>query len=131
MIGVIIATHNGLSESFVKTTNMFIDQPENLSFIELHPSQNLDEYSGILEKVYNDSNSGKGVLFLTDLFGGTPSNKVYELMFAYNDIECVTGVNLGMIMEVLFLSKDNDISLSELATRAANIGKSSIVKLER
>lgn len=131
LVGIVVVTHGTFAKSIVETTKMFISNLKFIQFVELHPSQNMEEFKSKIESSYTSVNNGKGVLLLTDLFGGTPTNKVFELMYEYSDIECVTGVNLGMLLEVLFLRNNEDIDLADLAEKAVMSGQSGIVKIER
>ena len=131
LVGIVVVTHGTFGKSIIETTKMFIKDLKSIQFVELHPSQNMEEFKSDIKRSYTSVNNGKGVLFLTDLFGGTPTNKVFELMYEYSDIECITGVNLGMLLEVLFLRNSDDINLYELAEKAVMSGQSGIIKIER
>lgn len=128
MIGVVVVTHGNLSKSIVDTAKMFHSEFENVEYLMLKPSSNLDEYEKMIYESYHRVNQGEGVLFLADLFGGTPANKVLKLILNKEDIHCVTGLNLGMFLEVV-LSRKN-MKLNELTDLALEAGIVGIKKLE-
>lgn len=129
IIGVVVATHGELANAILKTVKMFYSDLENVESVCLESSTNLDEFEKNMLDSYQRVNSGSGVLFLTDLFGGTPANKAMQLVLSENDVECVTGLNLGMLLEVL-LSRTTK-NLKDLATLAVSSGSVGIEHLKR
>ena len=119
-MNIIVATHNNLAESFVKTAKMIIGE------VNTHKvyTAGIYEETGIecLEKeiceIKNklDDNS---VLVLTDLFGASPFNVCLRILKDFN-VRIVTGINLPMLIEVLMSGKDS--SLEDLVEISANNG---------
>jgi PTS system, mannose/fructose/sorbose family, IIA component len=127
MIGIIIATHGKFSEELLKSSEMIFGSQTNVATVTFKPGEGtenlVDKYNTLIDEL--DCNDG--VLFMVDLFGGSPFNAASMLALRHDKIEILTGVNLPMLLEV-FASKDFS-SLSELVTLAQNAGKDSIKQL--
>jgi len=124
MIGIIILTHGSLGVELLKTAEMIIGKQDKVDILSVQSGSSLSELATRLdflkEKYKND-----GLLILTDMFGGSPSN----IAMAYLDdknIEVVTGVNLPMIIKAFSIRKDIT-SPQELAKFASNTAKDSII----
>lgn len=127
MIGIIIATHGKFSEELLKSSEMIFGSQTNVATVTFKPGEGtenlVDKYNTLIDEL--DCNDG--VLFMVDLFGGSPFNAASMLALSHDKMEILTGVNLPMLLEV-FASKDFS-SLSELVTLAQNVGKDSIRQL--
>lgn len=124
MISVIIGTHGVFSEEILKSAEMIFGTQENIGSITFKPGEGIDslveKYSSLIEEL--DCNDG--VLFMVDLYGGSPFNAASIIAMKNNNMEIVTGVNLPMILEVLGC---RDFStMSELLAIAENSGKEAI-----
>jgi PTS system mannose-specific IIA component/PTS system mannose-specific IIB component len=124
MISVIIGTHGIFSEEILKSAEMIFGAQENVGSVTFKPGEGIDglveKYNNLIEKL----DCKDGVLFMVDLFGGSPFNAASILAMKNDNMEIVTGVNLPMILEVLG-SRDFS-SLSELLNIAENSGKDAI-----
>lgn len=124
MISVIIGTHGVFSEEILKSAEMIFGTQENIGSITFKPGEGIDslveKYSSLIEEL--DCNDG--VLFMVDLYGGSPFNAASIIAMKNNNMEIVTGVNLPMILEVLG-SRDFS-TMSELLAIAENSGKEAI-----
>ena len=129
MIGIIIATHGELSSGMLKTANLFIKDLENVVTVSLTENLGPDKFIKKLEKAIDEVDQGQGVLIMTDLFGGTPANSSWEIISKSSNVQCITGINLGMILEVL-LQRDGEKTLTELVMSAKEAGVNSIKVLE-
>lgn len=129
MIAVIIGTHGIFSEEILKSAEMIFGVQENVGSVTFQPGEGIDalveKYNSLIEKM----NSTDGVLFMVDLFGGSPFNAASIIAMKHENMEIVTGVNLPMILEVLG-SRDFS-SVSELLSIAENSGKEAIRTLSK
>lgn len=129
MISVIIGTHGMFSEEILKSTEMIFGTQENISAVTFKPGEGIEDlvekYNTLIEKL----DSTDGVLFMVDLFGGSPFNAASLIAMKHENMEIVTGVNLPMILEVLG-SRDFS-NVSELLTIAENSGKEAIKVLTK
>jgi len=128
MIGIVVITHGQLSKSMIETVKIFNNNLANVGYLSLEVGSEVDSFEKSIIDLYDRHNEGEGVLFLTDIFGGTPSNIVWKLQMNNYNLECVTGLNLGMVLEVLMARQSND--LFDLATIALEAGIEGIKKLE-
>ena len=123
MIGVLIVTHFRLAEEFLQAVTLILGAAENFRAIGLDPAMTPDDMRSLIEKSLRDVDQGEGVLVLTDMFGGTPSNLC--LSFLEEDrVEVVTGLNLPMLVKVGRVK--SQASLHEVAEIARDYGRRNI-----
>jgi mannose PTS system EIIA component len=124
MIGLIIATHSGLADEFVKACEMIIGPLKNARAVGICQDDNVDEIrSGIARAIEEVGRDGDGVIIMTDMFGGTPANIGLSFLEPQK-IEVLTGVNLPMILK--FFNSQEGLPLSELAAMLKAYGRQSI-----
>lgn len=99
MIGLVLVTHGRLAFEFITAMEHVVGPQKSIAAIGIGPHDDMeirrDEISELIMKVDN----GKGVIVLTDLFGGTPSNLAISLM-QKNKIEVIAGINLPMLIRL-------------------------------
>jgi len=123
MIGIVIVTHGNIAEELIKTAEMITGKREGVIGVPTDPSKSVDEIKKEIEMAIKKVDTGDGVLILTDMFGGTPSN--ISLSFLKDEkIEVVTGVNLPMLLK-LFTSRENK-NISQLAEFIKTYGQRNI-----
>ena len=127
MIGIIIAAHGKFSEELLKSSEMIFGSQTNVAAVTFIPGEGTENLVDKYNTLINELDCTDGVLYMVDLFGGSPFNAASMLALSSDNMEIVTGVNLPMLLEV-FGSKDFS-SLSELVTIAQNAGKDSIRQL--
>lgn len=120
MIGILLLTHGPLGKSLIETLEGIVEPQEQISFISIYPSDDAQTIRDNLYKVIDDLNSGSGVVVLTDMFGGTPSNLAMSVL-GTKPIEVIAGVNLPMLIKLI---EDRKVySLQESAQRAFEAGR--------
>ena len=129
MIGMLIVTHCDLGKEFLNAAEFIvgrIDAADNISIIQTSESKALRD---TIEKKIADLDQGQGVLILTDMFGGTPSN--ISLSFLSEErVEVLTGVNLPMVIAIVQNRENMNLkSVAEKAKEAGNMGISLAGKL--
>ena len=124
MISVIISTHGMFSEEILKSAEMIFGNQENVGTVTFKPGEGVDNLIEKYNKLINELDCTDGVLFMVDLFGGSPFNAASIIAMKHDNMEIVAGVNLPMILETLG-SRDFS-SLSELLAIAENSGKEAI-----
>lgn len=108
MIGLVLVTHGNLAKEFVSAMQHVVGPQEQVDTVCIEPNDDMEmRRSEILSKV-NETNSGNGVILLTDMFGGTPSNLAISMMDRAN-VEILAGINLPMLIKIATLRKDNDM----------------------
>jgi len=109
MIGIVIVTHRQLGDALIDTAGFILAAtPENVVSVSIDMNENADKLrekiSGGIKKV----NQKEGVLILTDMFGGTPSNLSYSFL-EEGRIEVISGVNLPILIKAINSRKDMDL----------------------
>ncbi len=108
MIGIIIITHGLLGEEFVKVTEHIMGPQEQMLAFRIGPDDDVETRRDELLAAINILNSGEGVVILTDMFGGTPSNIALSLMGKAN-IEIIAGFNLPLLVKLLSVRKTKSL----------------------
>lgn len=120
MIGVILVAHGALAEEFLSAMQYIVGPQKQIATVSIFPKDDIQKRrEEILAKV-NLVNDGSGVVILTDMFGGTPSNLSISLLEKEN-IEVVAGLNLPMLIKLAGLR--SSCSLKEAADAAEEAGK--------
>ena len=99
MIGLVLVTHGLLAKEFVVAMEHVVGPQEAIQPICIGPEDDMDLRRKDIAKAIADVDRGKGVIVLTDLFGGTPSNLAISLMKP-GEIEVIAGVNLPMLIRL-------------------------------
>ena len=120
MIGLILVTHGHLADEFLTAMQHVVGKQEQIGTVCIGPEDDMEfRRNEIVQKV-KQVDSGKGVIVLTDMFGGTPSNLAISIMDKAN-VEIIAGVNLPMLIKLASLRKDT--SLKEAVIGAQDAGK--------
>ena len=123
MIGVLIVTHKELAEALVSVMDLILGRQEGLVALSLDPAAPPEAARKEIKRAVAQLNNGDGVLILTDMLGGTPSN--LSLAFLQEGkVEVVTGVNLPMLMKLAGLRQSK--SLPEVALALKQSGQAGI-----
>jgi PTS system mannose-specific IIA component len=123
MIGLLVITHCQLAKEFLEAAEFIVGAIDAVEHVSIDASKDSKKLLEIIEKKMDALDQGQGVLVLTDMFGGTPSN--LALSFLDRDsIEVVTGINLPMVIAVANSREGH--SLSEVAQMAKTAGRRSI-----
>jgi mannose PTS system EIIA component len=123
MVGLLIITHCRLGKELLGAAEFILGSIAAADYVLIETSEDSDTVREIIAKKIQSLNRGRGVLVLTDMFGGTPSN--LALSFLQQDVvEVVTGVNLPMVIAVAQNRGKNN--LAQIAEIAKNAGYRSI-----
>ncbi len=124
MIGIVIATHSQLGDALIDTAEFIIgNRPETTVSVSINLNENVDKLRQKIVEGIKKVDQREGVLILTDMFGGTPSNLSYSFL-EEGRVEVISGVNLPMLIKAVEARKK--IQLSELAVELEAFGKKSI-----
>ena len=105
MVGILLVTHYGLGESLAECAAHVLGRPlPQLRYLPVYRSDDPDVVLGRAQALVDELNTGAGVLVLSDIYGGTPSNVAYRLVRA-GQVEAVAGVNLPMLVRTLNYSE--------------------------
>jgi len=121
--GVVIVTHYGLGDEFLQALRLIIPDAPTFRAVAIDPSQSVDEMRAAILEALRSVDGDAGVLILTDMFGGTPSNVSLSFLDEHH-VEVVTGVNLPMLIKLATLQEDKP--LDELANFIKEYGQRNI-----
>jgi PTS system mannose-specific IIA component len=99
MIGLVLVTHGRLATEFVVAMEHVVGPQRAIETICIGPDDDMELRRADIAKAIADVDGGRGVIVLTDLFGGTPSNLAISLMHPGN-IEVIAGINLPMLIRL-------------------------------
>ena len=99
MIGLVLVTHGRLAEQFVTAMEHVVGKQERVASICIEADDDMESRRDDIARAIADVDDGNGVILLTDLFGGTPSNLAISLMEA-GRIEVIAGINLPMLIRL-------------------------------
>jgi mannose PTS system EIIA component len=99
MIGVLITTHGELGNELIKAAELIKGEMKGVLHISVDQTKGLEDIRKEIAGAIKKLDQGRGVLILTDLFGGTPSNVSLSFM-KEGKVEVVTGVNLPMLLKL-------------------------------
>lgn len=116
MVGIVLASHGDLAQGIKQTASMvFGDQPDVVS-VSLQPSMGPDDLRAEIEKEVATLSDQEQVLFLVDLWGGTPFNQINGLLDGHPTWVAVTGMNLPMVITAYTLRMNPEATAHEIAT---------------
>ncbi len=118
MIGLILVTHGNLAVEFVHAMEHVVGPQEAIATVCIGPNDDMEERREEIASAIQTVNSGEGVIILTDLFGGTPSNLAISLLDA-GRVEVIAGINLPMLIRLAGARKTKDVVSAALAARDA------------
>ena len=122
-IGVVLVTHTGLAAEFLRAVDLIVPDAPKFYAVAIDPAQGVDAMRATIEAALTAAENGGGVLVLTDMFGGTPSN--ISLSFLENrEVEVVTGVNLPMLIKLVEVR--GEAKLADAVKAARDAGQSYI-----
>ena len=120
MIGLVIITHGQLAKGFIEALEHVVGPRENIRAICIYPEDNIDKQRETILETAKEVDSGEGVIFLTDLFGGTPSNLAISAL-GMKSIEVIAGINLPMLIRLARLPEGT--SLKEAIAQGQEAGR--------
>ena len=127
MIGIVILGHAAYPSGLKSAIELLVGNPENFEALGLYQGESPDEYKSKISLLIDQVDDGDGVLGLVDLFGGTPSNTIAQIVSLNKNIQAITGANLPMAIHAIF-SRD-EMTNKELAAEVKDIGGSSVVNI--
>lgn len=129
MTGLVVVSHGALASELVKVTELILGPQESLIAVNLAPDEEIDAMKGRIGKAIKDVQKGQGVVVLTDMFGGTPSNLSLTFL-EEGKVEILSGFNLPMLLKLAsgrtVETGDAPKSLPELARLSAEHGRANI-----
>lgn len=109
MIGLVIVTHGRLAEEFVSAMEHVVGPQKLVEAVCIGPDDNMENRRQDIIKAVAAAEMGDGVIVLTDMFGGTPSNLAISILEEAN-IEVIAGVNLPLLVKLASVRKSSDMA---------------------
>lgn len=111
MIGLVLVTHGKLAEEFRNALEHVVGPQQCLETVSIGPEDDMDQRRMDIIEAVSKAEDGQGVIILTDMFGGTPSNLSISVMDG-GRIEVIAGVNLPMLIKLASIRTDGDMEKS-------------------
>jgi PTS system mannose-specific IIA component len=108
MIGVVVVTHGQLATELVNAAETIVGQLRRFAAVSIGWHEDTEDARTEIQQAIARVENGSGVLILTDMFGGTPSNLAMTFL-AEGRIEVITGVNLPMLIKLASLPQPSDL----------------------
>lgn len=105
MIGMVLVTHGRLAEEFIAATEHVVGAQQNIQAICIGPDDDMEQRRLEIMDAVEAVDGGDGVVLLTDMFGGTPSNLAISIM-EKGRVEVIAGINLPMLIKLASVRAD-------------------------
>lgn len=126
MVGIILASHGSFADGIFQSGEMIFGQQENVAHVTLMPSEGPDDIRAKMEDAIKSFDDPEEVLFLVDLWGGTPFNQANNLVEQHKDKwAIVAGMNLPMVIEA-YASRFSMEKAQEIAAHLVSAGKDGV-----
>ena len=120
MIGLVLVTHGQLAREFRMALEHVVGPQEQIETIAIGPDDDMEQRRQDILDAVAAANDGSGVIILTDMFGGTPSNLAISVMQAGN-VEVIAGVNLPMLIKLASIREN--AALADAVSAAQDSGR--------
>ena len=117
---MVLVTHGNLANEFISAMQHVVGKQEQIAPVCIGPEDDMEMRRAEILKKVEEVNAGSGVVVLTDMFGGTPSNLAISIMDRA-PVEIIAGVNLPMLIKLASLRKEKN--LKETVSGAQEAGK--------
>ncbi len=120
MIGLVIVTHGRLAEELINALEHVVGHQANITPVCIGPEDDMEQRRLQILDCVAEAEEGNGVILLTDMFGGTPSNLAISILDKAN-VEVIAGVNLPMLIKLATVRQTE--SLEDAAQSAQEAGR--------
>ncbi|TKT82776.1 PTS sugar transporter subunit IIA [Aquamicrobium sp. LC103] len=118
MIGVVLVTHGQLAEEFRRAVEHVVGPQNNFETVSIGADDDMEQRRRDIVDAVERADTGTGVIVLTDMFGGTPSNLAISVMQA-GRIEVIAGMNLPMLIKLTSVRTGDDMEKALLEAQTA------------
>jgi mannose PTS system EIIA component len=120
MIGMVLVTHGALATEFKSALEHVVGPQDGIETVAIGPDDDMEERRNDILARVDAADQGDGVVILTDMFGGTPSNLAISVM-QNREVEVIAGVNLPMLVKLARVRSELDIRAA--VRQAAEAGR--------
>ena len=124
-IGGVVVSHGQVANELLAAAETVVGNLNHIRAVSIGWHDDVETAKNEIARAIKQVSAGNGVLLLTDMFGGTPTN-ISAMFLQENEVEIVTGVNLPMVIKLA--SQNKEISLLEMAKEVEEQGKQSIYR---
>lgn len=128
MKGIVLASHGPFAQAALESVKLFVGEVSNIAVLTLNAEDNPEDFKQKLEAAIIGEDHHEGVLLITDIPGGTPSNAGLMIASHYPDLVILTGLNMMLLMEII-LTRESSSTMKEWVDSAINNGQASIQDL--
>ena len=118
MIGIVLVTHGRLADELVSALEHVVGAQHRIATVCIGPEDDMEKRRAEILESITKTDDGSGVILLTDMFGGTPSNLAISVMDKAN-VEVIAGVNLPMLIKLASVRTNNSIDQASQAAQDA------------
>jgi mannose PTS system EIIA component len=118
MIGLVLVTHGRLAEEFIAATEHVVGKQANMLAISIGPDDDIEQRRLDIMAAVRQVDDGAGVILLTDMFGGTPSNLAISIM-EKGRVEIIAGVNLPMLIKLASVRDSESLEQAVISAQEA------------
>ncbi len=118
MIGIVLVTHGRLAQEFVDALEHVVGPQNNLTAICVGPEDDLERRRKEIQCRVGQADEGEGVVLLTDMFGGTPSNLAVSVLDK-GRVEVIAGVNLPMLIKLASVCETEPLGKAAISAQEA------------
>lgn len=124
-IGGVIISHGQVANELVTAAEAVVGNLDHIRAVSIGWHDDVEMAKNAIERAIEEVSTGAGVIVLTDMFGGTPTN-IAAMFLRAGEVDLITGVNLAMVIKLASPAKD--MPLAELAAEVESQGKESITR---
>jgi PTS system mannose-specific IIA component len=127
MVGALIVTHGRLAIELVNAAEMIVGEIHGIAAVSIGWHDDVDTATTMIRNALDRVRTSDGVLILTDMFGGTPTN-IASTFLAQENVEIITGVNLPMLIKLAQTQGEQVNELASVARMVRESGQNSIYR---
>ena len=125
MVGIVIVTHSELGDALIDAAEFILgNRPDTMVSVSINLKENVDKLRKKISEAIKEVDRNKGILILTDMFGGTPSNLSYSFL-EEGKVEVISGVNLPILVKAANF-QEKEMDLCDIAEQLETFGKKRI-----
>ena len=124
-IGGVVVSHGQVANELLAAAETVVGEMGHIKAVSIGWHDDVELAKNEISRAIKSVSNGKGVLLLTDMFGGTPTN-ISAMFIKQNEVEIITGVNLPMVIKLA--SQNKETTLTELAKEVEEQGKQAIYR---
>jgi len=118
MIGIVLVTHGRLAAEFIAALEHVVGPQRNIRAVCIGPDDDMEQRRKDILECVAEVDEGEGVVLLTDMFGGTPSNLAISIMDTAK-VEVIAGVNLPMLIKLASVRESGSLAAAANAAQKA------------